>query len=310
MSFSARCDALIAQLLERHPVRSKSLLMTIYGDALEPHGGNVWLGSLIRLVEPLGISERLVRTSVFRLTKENWLTSQQVGRRSYYQLTDRGRRQFGTAELRIYNDPAQAWDGLWQMVFISALELDSDTRDAIRQELAWQGFGMIAPDVFTHPTASLAPVVQLLDERGLRDRAILMRSQQLDASDQSATEAMVRRCWKLNEIEADYCAFIDQFRPLLDAARHNDDLPDETAFLLRTLLIHEFRRVLLRDAQLPGSLLPAHWAGHSARRLCRELYAIIHARAEAHLLTVCETENGPLPAANREYHARFGGLPH
>ena len=38
-------------------------------DAILPRGGRVWLGSLIRLLEPLELNERLVRTSVFVWSK-------------------------------------------------------------------------------------------------------------------------------------------------------------------------------------------------------------------------------------------------
>jgi len=308
MSFAARTEQLLDAFRQRRPVRTNSLLMTIYGDSLEPHGGTLWLGSLIRLVEPLGISQRLVRTSVFRLTREDWLIAKPRGRRSYYRLTERGRRQFGTAELRIYNDPPQAWDGTWRMAFVSSGELAAAQRDAIRRELAWQGFGMIAPDVFAHPTAALGPVEEMFEEKGLSERVILMRGEQLDSTDRCATEEMVRRCWKLDAIEADYRAFIASFAPLLDAAGDDDDLAPRECFLLRSLLIHEFRRVLLRDAQLPASLLPRGWAGQRARDLTRNLYGIVQARAEDHLMAHCETEHGGLPPANTEYARRFGGL--
>ena len=54
----------INHFLETDPPRSKSLVMTIFGDAIAPHGGRLWLGSLIELVAPLGVTDRLVRTSV------------------------------------------------------------------------------------------------------------------------------------------------------------------------------------------------------------------------------------------------------
>jgi phenylacetic acid degradation operon negative regulatory protein len=41
---------------------------------------------------------------------------------------------------------------------------------------------------------------------------------------------------------------------------------------VRTLLIHEYRRVLLRDPNLPEALLPAGWPGLQARALCESLY--------------------------------------
>jgi len=54
----------------------------------------VWLGSLMKLVEPMGISQRLVRTSVYRLVQESWLQTEKVGRYSYYSLTGPGLRRF------------------------------------------------------------------------------------------------------------------------------------------------------------------------------------------------------------------------
>ena len=70
----------IAHLLASDPPRSKSLLMTIFGDAIVPHGGMVWLGSLIDLLAPLGVNDRLLRTSVFRLAQEGWLGARRDGR--------------------------------------------------------------------------------------------------------------------------------------------------------------------------------------------------------------------------------------
>ena len=75
-------QAWIAHFLATDPPRSKSLVMTIFGDAIAPHGGRLWLGSLIELVAPLGVTDRLVRTSVFRLVQEGWLVANREGRRS------------------------------------------------------------------------------------------------------------------------------------------------------------------------------------------------------------------------------------
>ncbi len=68
-----------------------------------PTAAPSWLGSLIQLLEPIGINERLIRTSIFRLTKEGWLTAEKVGRRSYYSLTGTGRRRFDKAFKRVYS---------------------------------------------------------------------------------------------------------------------------------------------------------------------------------------------------------------
>jgi len=70
MSSLAPLNQLIARFQEQTPIRASSLIITLYGDAIEPHGGTVWLGSLIGLLEPMGINERLIRTSIFRLTRK------------------------------------------------------------------------------------------------------------------------------------------------------------------------------------------------------------------------------------------------
>ncbi len=86
------------------PVRSGSLLITVLGDSIAPRGGVVTLGSLIRLAEPLGLPDRLVRTSVGRLAQEGWLSSNREGRQSEYFLTEHGRKRFAEATARIYRE--------------------------------------------------------------------------------------------------------------------------------------------------------------------------------------------------------------
>jgi hypothetical protein len=56
-------------------VKAGSVIVTAFGDAIAPRGGVLWLGSLIQLLAPLGINERLVRTAAFRLVKEDWLVA-------------------------------------------------------------------------------------------------------------------------------------------------------------------------------------------------------------------------------------------
>ena len=82
----------------------------------------------------------------------------------------------------------------------------------------------------------------------------------------------------------------------------------KSAFLVRTLLIQEYRKVLLRDPQLPAELLPAGWHGTSAYQLCRNLYLAVYAQADAHLSATMETASGPLPTPDRSFMRRFGGL--
>ena len=97
-------------------VQAGSLIISVFGDAILPRGGRVWLGSLIRLLEPLELNGRLVRTSVFRLGKEAWLRTETVGRRADYVLTDSGRRRFEEASRHIYAAQAPHWDRCWRLI--------------------------------------------------------------------------------------------------------------------------------------------------------------------------------------------------
>jgi phenylacetic acid degradation operon negative regulatory protein len=72
--------------------------------------------------------------------------------------------------------------------------------------------------------------------------------------------------------------------------------------------MHEFRRTLLRDPQLPEQLLPHDWPGSTARQLCHELYVLTQKEAENYLMSVLETASGRLPEAAPYFYERFGGL--
>ena len=56
-------------------------------------------------------------------------------------------------------------------------------------------------------------------------------------------------------------------------------LDPQTSFVVRTLLIHEFRRIVLTDPDLPDSLLPQDWPGHAAFELTKALYAKVAERS-------------------------------
>ncbi|MCG8907029.1 MULTISPECIES: phenylacetic acid degradation operon negative regulatory protein PaaX [Pseudomonas] len=306
MTALAPLNQLINRFQEQTPIRASSLIITLYGDAIEPHGGTVWLGSLINLLEPFGINERLIRTSIFRLTKEDWLTAEKVGRRSYYSLTGTGRRRFEKAFKRVYSSSLPAWDGAWTLVMLS--QIAADKRKQVREELEWQGFGAISPTVMACPRADRSDVMATLQDLDVADDCIVFETRAQDVLASRAMRMQVRESWKIDELGEHYSEFIQLFRPLWQALREQDQLRPEDCFLARTLLIHEYRRLLLRDPQLPDELLPGDWEGRAARQLCRNIYRLIHAKAEDWLNRNLETADGPLPDVGESFYKRFGGL--
>ena len=134
------------------PLRTNSLMVTLFGDAIAPHGAAL-LGGLIELVAPLGVNDRAVRTSVFRLMREDWLFATPTGRRSEYSLTG-GRTP---AESPTPIDASMTRhrmrgmvNGNWSL-FPDGTATES--RETLRRELLWDGFGTIAQGVFGLPSA-------------------------------------------------------------------------------------------------------------------------------------------------------------
>ena len=122
--------------------------------------------------------------------------------------------------------------------------------------------------------------------------------------------AAVPRAWDLARIAADYRKFLRRFGAVIERFRRAspDDHDPQQCFVVRTLLIHEYRRVLLRDPRLPVALLPLDWPGAAAYALCRDFYRLTHRCAERHLAAVLEGPHGALPPANAAFYERFGGL--
>lgn len=295
--------------LEARPPRAKSLVMTLFGDAIRPHGNALWLGSLIRLLKPFGINDRLVRTSVFRLAEDGWLSGQREGRRSLYTLRDSAVRRFSRAYRRVYSPTYLAWPGHWTLVFATTGTLNPQTRSELRKELNWEGFSAISPTVFVHPNPDQETLKEILQSYGVqRDVFVSTMAQAHEMTGRPLSE-LVDEYWPLAEISQNYRDFIGHFGTLptlIQAA--GPQLSPELAFIIRSLLIHEYRRALLHDPRLPIELLPADWAGKTAYELCRDIYGATYKRAEDYIMDALREEDPHAPPTAEFFYARFGGL--
>jgi len=303
-------DRWIRRELARAPLKAKSLVVTVRGDAIAPHGGAVWLSGLIRLLAPLGLNERLVRTSVYRLARDGWLSAQPDGRRSLYRLTALGLTRFEHAYRRIYAPPAAAWDGTWDVVLAPAAALTARTRRELRKELRWEGFGALSPGVFVRPAGAMAPgaLADVLSELKLQQRVAVLSGRDAPGLGARSLQAYRRECWNLAGIAAEYRRFLDRFDAVIGHFRRDGGVDPERCFVVRSLLIHAFRRVTLHDPQLPAQLLPPRWPAAAAYALCRDFYRLTQHRAEQHLLSTLATRGGKLPPAAPYFYARFGGI--
>ena len=304
MKLASACRKLVESFSSRPTLRSGSLITTVFGDAIAPRGGNVWLGSLIAVMADFGISERLVRTSVFRLARDGWMQSEQVGRRSYYSLSAEGRARFEQATHRIYAVPAGSWDGRWCLLLLSGL--DTSAKDVARKEFGWLGFAQLSANILAHPAPDLADLDLAIERIGVLGELVVLEGQTI--RNESGMRDLAHSGWKLSQINERYEAFLKMFRPVMKAISATSKIDEKQAFMVRTLLIQEYRKVLLRDPQLPLSLLPPTWKGAAAYQLCRNLYLATYNEADRYLGAAVETTDGPLPPPGKAFYARFGGL--
>jgi phenylacetic acid degradation operon negative regulatory protein len=291
---------LVARFRRQRPLRGGSLIVTLFGDSLLPRGGAISLGSLIELAAPFGLNERLVRTATARLANDGWLEGRRAGKLSEYHLSKNGRARFAEATRRIYSEPETAWSGRWTLVVVPPMR--AAERNEIREELVWRGFGEISANVFAHPE---------LDSQTLRDSGgLLSKVVAFDASltEEHAPQRLVALGWDLQDLGLRYQRFVARFAIVLaELKRHRGPEPRD-CFLVRTLLIHEYRRLHLRDPLLPGQLLRSNWPGAQAATLCRNIYALVFAASESYLASVAWRLSGALPAAEASVLQRFGGV--
>src|SRR6266700_2243868 len=221
----------IVDQLKRDPSRTGSIVITVFGDAIVPRGGSVWLGTLLEFFAKIDIEGSVVRTAMSRLAADGWL--------------ERSR------------------------------------------------FGSPLPGVWVAPAGAPVP-----DEAG---HAIRL---EVSAEDESGRR-LLSESWPLDRTAGAYMKFMTIFAPLHDRLDRGPALADIDAFTARILLIHHYRRVVLRDPLLPGALLPADWPGRAARALCGAIYRTLLPASERWLDQHAINEAGPLPAPGHRLARRF-----
>src|SRR6476619_2547055 len=284
--------ARIVEQLKREPSRTGSIVITVFGDAIVPRGGSVWLGTLLAFFETIDIDSSVVRTAMSRLTADGWFERAKVGRNSFYRLVKRERQTFDIATKHIYGAPASDWTGRFELLLIG----NGEDRDASRDALKNAGFGSPLPGVWVAPSGVTSP----------EEAAAAIRLE-VSAEDDSGRR-LLSESWPLQRTADAYLKFMKTFEPLRSWIGRRERLSDADAFTARILLIHHYRRVVLRDPLLPTALLPPDWPGRAARALCGEIYRGVLPASEQWLDRNGTNENGPLPKPAAELFRRFGGL--
>jgi phenylacetic acid degradation operon negative regulatory protein len=269
--------------------RPKDLVFTLFGEYLLGRTESVWVGSLIALLAPFGLTDGGVRTVLSRMAKKGWLTATRSGRHSFYSLTPRGRRLLEEGQARIFRPPTPgAWDGRWLLLAYSIPEDDRRLRDRLRDRLAWLGFGSIGNGLWISPHDVLAEVEEVARSLGLEDRYVGFSARRVGGE---PLAGLVARCWDLGALAQGYRDFTVRWTPVLQQAMHQPLTPEES-FTRRFDLIHEYRGFPLLDPGLPRELLPTPWSGDLAADTFRRLHDALVGPADAHVSRILDAAPG------------------
>lgn len=290
LSPTAALEALIAELHASGRPRVWSLVITLFGDAIVPRGGRVPLGVIQAVMARLGIEPGAVRTAMSRLAADRWVIREKDGRNSFYRLAEEGRHAFDQATQRIYAPGPPAWDGIWTIAVVPRNGISDERRAAGLR--AW-GFALAGTGTWIRPETEAAS-----DEAdALLQGALVVRAPA------SVLPAEPHGFWAVEEISRAYGSLAERLGPLhaaLDAGHALDPL---AAIAARSLLIHRWRRIVLRDPALPAALLPSDWDGEHARRTVRAIYHRLAPASETWL-----DQAGLPPVGDRgRFAARLGG---
>lgn len=304
-----RLESLGLSLGGEDPPRTKSFLTTLFGDVVAVHGGAAGLAGLIRFCAGFGASERGVRIAVHRMAREGWLVGERSGRAGHYRLSDDGRERFAAASERIYAPRPRGSPGRWQIVI--APDLTAAQRNTLRREMRWLGFVGVGGRTLLHAGGDRAETARVLREIGLDGRVCVFDAACDDPGDPGRLAPLRRLAsvgWDLEKVRRRHLDFLGTFAPLLGRLGAGAAPSAGDALRARVLLVHEFRRALLPDPDLPAALLPGRWSGHRARDLCARLYLLLAPASEPAARRAFQAPGREsLPPADGAFWRRFGG---
>ena len=212
-----------------------SFVITIFGDLAQHEDARI-SGSLMgALVARIGAKPEALRVALHRLRKEGWLVSHKIGRSSEYALSDWGRTQSARASEVIYGT-RQAAKNAWLVLH--------DPADKAR------GSDAIAYALTNAASVSLAPPIN--------DTALSLR---LQPDDDIPAWVQTKLCDN-DLIDASR----ELERRLQQVLAHKGliaHMPPLDRMVLRVLVVHSWRRLILKAPSIPAFLFPQSWRGET-----------------------------------------------
>jgi phenylacetic acid degradation operon negative regulatory protein len=261
-------------------LRSRSAILTLYGDYLLQRGGEISIAGLIEILNNFGLSGQAVRSAVSRMCQAGFIKVRRNRKGSFYSLTDSGYELLNKGTERIFSRKNGHWDGTWSIVTYSVPEKLREIRDRLRVELGWLGYGALSEATWISPYDMTSEVEALAKRLHARD---YLYSFYVRHNGFTKPSDIVARCWDLDKIHRRYAAFIDEYKPryekYLQRMEGGEIIGPNESFVERFNLIHEYRRLPYLDPDLPEELLPTNWLRPQAAKLFKDYHDLFAARA-------------------------------
>ena len=260
-------------------MKPRSLILDLFGDYLRYAGSEVKAGDLVTLLGVFGIEAATVRVTLSRLRREHWFTTRRLGRETVYVLSDHMLAVLDDGRTRIFADYDQAWDRTWMTLVHQSEKTDRLSREQLRRQLSWLGFGPLSPSTWVSPH-DRAREVRALGDQFPDVTFALMSSRSVDPKDDPGVAS---RCWDLPAINRSYARFLKE---TADLARTSASVTGGDALIARTTLIASYRHFPFIDPWLPAQLRPEGWLGSEAHARFRVTHLALGQEAGAFVSTV------------------------
>lgn len=264
-------------------------MLTLYGDYVRHKGGEIGIGSLIKLLGNFGLSQQSIRSAVSRMCRAGLLKVRRDGLKSYYSLMENGFNLLDKGAQRIFERRRDSWNGIWSIVVYFIPEEKRQARDRLRLELSWMGYGPLSGATWISPHDLTKEVEEKVEKLQIQEHVQIFQAKHQGLTD---PQSIVSRCWDLSRIHKKYASFIAEYRPKLEEhlkrLQAGEAIEPSECFVERFKLIHEYRRLPFFDPDLPEELLPQNWLRSQAAALFHEYHDLLAEKANKYFDSVFE----------------------
>lgn len=227
-----------------------SIVVTIFGDAVLHRGGRIAMQDLQSLTAPMNISEGALRTAISRLASEGWLIGERHGRNSFYSLSSEARVETVEASKEVYRSrqfhPPKNWS-----LGIGGTEAPKTALQINKTTWLWG------------TSTSLQPPDMLV----VQGRAEQIPNWLID------TVIPQKRATQINSL----LSLLNTKTP---------DLAPQDALILRVLVIHFWRRIVLGLGPNVFEIAPPNWPLADCHSAVASAYRALFDTAENALCTL------------------------